>query len=167
MSGFRKVIAQQTVKSALGNAMSREGDRKTLVGAEAFEIFSRGTRAKDPLIKMLVSNHNVRDYIGIPVGFAVLLDPCFRENVVNVPAGGFAQPGVVELDETVGLQIARAFGSEQTKDGFGEGVVDGEGLRPEGVGGDLEVLPFVRWPFTLGDGLHFLEVGDYFDAHTG
>ena len=127
-----------------------------------------GRRCLDhPLIKILIGEHDIRDDIRIPLGFAVFLDPCLREDVVDVPAGGFAQPGVVELDEAVGLQIARAFGSKQAENSFGEGVVDGEGLRPEGVGGDLEIFPFVGWTLALGDGLHLLQIGDHFDSNAG
>ena len=86
---------------------------------------------------------------------------------MDVAAGGFAQPGVVELDEAVGLQVARTFRGEQAEHGLGEGVVDGEGLGAEGVGGDLKIFPFVGWTLALGDGLHFLQVAKHLDRSPG
>ncbi len=56
---------------------------------------------------MLIGKHDVGDDVGIPIALALLLDPGLREDVMDVAAGGFAQPGVVQLDETVSLQIAR------------------------------------------------------------
>lgn len=124
-----------------------------------------GRRCLDhSLIKILIGEHDIRNDIGIPLRFAVLFDPCLGKDMMDIPARRLAQPGVVELDEAVGLQIPRTLRREQAKDGFGEGVVDGEGLRPESVGADLEIFPFVGWTLALGDGLHLLQIGDHFDS---
>ncbi len=50
-----------------------------------------GRRCLDhPLVKILIGKHDVCDNIGVPLGFAVLFDPCFRKDVMDVAAGGFA-----------------------------------------------------------------------------
>lgn len=48
----------------------------------------------------------------------MFFNPSLRENVVDVFAGGFAEPGVVHLHDTIVLEVAGALGDEQAEDGF-------------------------------------------------
>lgn len=70
------------------------------------------------MVEVFLGEHYIRHGIGIPPRLPVFFNPSLRENVVDVFAGGFAEPGVVHLHDTVVLQVPGALGDEQAEDGF-------------------------------------------------